>query len=196
MLKVEIFDTMPLYSEGIVSLLGRNGIDVVVAGDLGAGLSPLPPDVCVIDPSVVDKELLPDFVVTASRGAPVLLLVPDAENSVRYEAMAIGIAGCVERRARPEAFLTVVCSVAGQRPRTGPDPRWDCPAAEKAPLSPRERQVIQQIACGLTHGQIANRLAISQHTVDTYVKRIRSKMNLGNKAELTRAAVLGLMSGR
>ncbi|MFD1050487.1 hypothetical protein ACFQ1S_35665, partial [Kibdelosporangium lantanae] len=78
MIKIEIFDTMPLYSEGIVSFLGRNGIDVVVA-DLSFGLSPLPPDVCVIDPAVVDGELLPGFLRRVSRGAPVLLLVPDAE---------------------------------------------------------------------------------------------------------------------
>jgi DNA-binding CsgD family transcriptional regulator len=58
-------------------------------------------------------------------------------------------------------------------------------------LSPRERQVLRHIADGLTQSQIASRLAISHHTVDTYVRRIRSKLELGNKAELTRAALLG-----
>jgi DNA-binding NarL/FixJ family response regulator len=58
-------------------------------------------------------------------------------------------------------------------------------------LSEREEQVLRQISCGLTHGQIATRLAISPHTVDTYVKRIRAKLGVGNKAELTRAALLG-----
>jgi DNA-binding NarL/FixJ family response regulator len=57
-------------------------------------------------------------------------------------------------------------------------------------LSGREEQVLRQISCGLTHGQIATRLGISPHTVDTYVKRIRAKLGAGNKAELTRAAVL------
>nr|WP_198151908.1 response regulator transcription factor [Kibdelosporangium sp. MJ126-NF4] len=183
---------MPLYSEGIAALLARNGIEVVLTGD---DLSPLVPDVCLIDPTAVDTDLLPGFVVTVSRGAPVLFLVSDAEQSAQYEAMGIGIAGCVERRASTEAFLTAIRSVAGRWSPSEPDPRWCLPSAGQAALSPRERQVIQQIACGLTHGQIASRLAISQHTVDTYVKRIRSKMNLGNKAELTRAAVLGLMSG-
>lgn len=56
-------------------------------------------------------------------------------------------------------------------------------------LSTREHQVLQQIALGLTHHQIGRRLGISQHTVDTYVKRIRAKLGLGNKAELTRAAL-------
>ncbi|OIK27761.1 hypothetical protein VT52_010250 [Streptomyces malaysiense] len=65
--------------------------------------------------------------------------------------------------------------------------------ADRAPagLSPREEQVLRFIASGMTHGQVARRIGISQHTVDTYVKRVRSKFGIGNKAELTRVA-LGL----
>jgi len=62
-------------------------------------------------------------------------------------------------------------------------------------LSDREEQVLRQISWGLTHGQIATRLGISPHTVDTYVKRIRAKLGVGNKAELTRAALLGRLIG-
>jgi DNA-binding CsgD family transcriptional regulator len=54
----------------------------------------------------------------------------------------------------------------------------------------RAFEATQHIARGLTHSQIASRLQISQHTVDTYVERIRGKLDIGNKAELTRAAVL------
>lgn len=37
--------------------------------------------------------------------------------------------------------------------------------------------------------QTARRLKISKHTVDTYIKRARVKLRLGNKADLTRAAL-------
>jgi DNA-binding CsgD family transcriptional regulator len=73
----------------------------------------------------------------------------------------------------------------------GPETDASGDAAEDLPLSPREREVLHQVARGLTHGQIASMMGISRHTVDTYVKRIRSKLDLANKAELTRAAVLG-----
>lgn len=56
-------------------------------------------------------------------------------------------------------------------------------------LSPREHEVLAQIATGRTHDQIARLLGISRHTVDTYIKRARKKLQLGNKAELTRAAI-------
>ncbi len=84
------------------------------------------------------------------------------------------------------AYTTGVVSVTATvaPPAPGPAPADD-------PLSPRERQVIDRIAQGLTHAQIALRLGISPHTVDTYIRRIRSKLQLGNKAELARAAVLG-----
>ncbi|GGQ08173.1 hypothetical protein GCM10010266_34320 [Streptomyces griseomycini] len=60
-----------------------------------------------------------------------------------------------------------------------------------APLSQREQEVLQFIASGLTHDQVARQVGISRHTVDTYVKRVRTKFGVRNKAELTRVA-LGL----
>ena len=73
------------------------------------------------------------------------------------------------------------------------DRRTPLPAADRPEtgLSPREQQVLRFIASGMTHRQVARRIGISPHTVDTYVKRVRSKFGIGNKAELTRVA-LGL----
>jgi DNA-binding CsgD family transcriptional regulator len=58
-----------------------------------------------------------------------------------------------------------------------------------AGLSPRELQVLDLIADGLTQGQTARRLGISPHTVDTYVKRMKGKLGIASKAELIRAAM-------
>ena len=58
-------------------------------------------------------------------------------------------------------------------------------------LAPREIETLRWIALGFTHAQIATRMGLSQATVNTYAKRIRAKLAVGNKAELTRAAVLG-----
>jgi DNA-binding NarL/FixJ family response regulator len=57
------------------------------------------------------------------------------------------------------------------------------------PLAPREEETLSLIARGFTHAQVATRMGISRATVDTYVERIRTKLQLGNKAELTRAAI-------
>jgi two-component system invasion response regulator UvrY len=63
-------------------------------------------------------------------------------------------------------------------------------AANEQVLSKRERQVLRSIGEGFTHDQTARRLGISPHTVDTYVKRVRGKLRIGNKAELARAALM------
>ncbi|MFB8759372.1 response regulator transcription factor [Streptomyces nigra] len=89
--------------------------------------------------------------------------------------------------AQPEEVLR---RVTGRRAAPAPHTQ----AADHgwvAPLSPREQEVLQFIASGMTHDQVARRVGISRHTVDTYVKRVRTKFGVGNKAELTRVA-LGL----
>jgi DNA-binding NarL/FixJ family response regulator len=63
------------------------------------------------------------------------------------------------------------------------------PRADPHGLAPREVETLQWIARGLTHGQIATRMGLSQATINTYAKRIRAKLKVNNKAELTRIAI-------
>lgn len=56
-------------------------------------------------------------------------------------------------------------------------------------LTQREGQVLTLVAEGWTHKQISSKLGLSKATIDTYVQRIRQKLGLRNKADLTRAAV-------
>ncbi|ASW53455.1 response regulator transcription factor [Plantactinospora sp. KBS50] len=60
---------------------------------------------------------------------------------------------------------------------------------DPAGLAPREVETLRWIAQGLTHAQIAGRMGLTEATVNTYAKRIRAKLNAGNKAELTRIAI-------
>jgi DNA-binding NarL/FixJ family response regulator len=139
-------------------------------------------------------------ITEAAKATPVLVLnnevAPDVEPYLRA-----GASGVVSKRATPERIIGAVRAVtSGAVVRA--ENCFDAPTLERPlvvdrgepgsqRLSDREEQVLQQIAHGLTHGQIATRLGISPHTVDTYVKRIRAKLGVGNKAELTRAALLG-----
>ena len=61
--------------------------------------------------------------------------------------------------------------------------------ADTSGLAPREIETLRLIALGLTHTQIATRMGLSHATVNTYAKRIRAKLNVNNKAELTRMAI-------
>ena len=60
-------------------------------------------------------------------------------------------------------------------------------------LTPRELETLRHIASGRTYLQAARQMGLSQHTVDTYLRRIRAKLDINTTAELTRLAIaLGL----
>ncbi len=184
MIKVEIVDSSPVYVAGLVTVLTGNGMAASAAGTRPFRVA----DVCVVNPEALGDRTLSEFMASGMRPAPVLLLTEHEDTPVLAEYA--GASGLVHRQSPSDAVVRAVRTVAeggtcwpsGVAPV--PPQRWDS-------LSPREQQVLHQIARGLTHGQIANRMAISRHTVDTYVKRIRTKLVLGNKAELTRAALTG-----
>lgn len=55
-------------------------------------------------------------------------------------------------------------------------------------LTPREREVLRQIARGHAYKQIATRLSISVKTVETHVSAVLRKLQLSNRHELARWA--------
>lgn len=68
------------------------------------------------------------------------------------------------------------------------------PAAGAPPLTPRERQVLQLIAKGLSYQRIAETLAMSPHTVTTHIKQIYRKLEVNSRGEAVFEALqLGLL---
>ncbi len=61
-------------------------------------------------------------------------------------------------------------------------------------LSDRERQVLELVARGHTNREVAERLALSIKTVETYRSRLSDKLGIRTRAELVRfAAETGLL---
>jgi DNA-binding NarL/FixJ family response regulator len=117
------------------------------------------------------------------------------------EALRSGAFGCVSKQAGEQELLRAVETVAlgglyvasGLATRLHHELRR--PAGTPVPaLAHREQEALRLLATGLTHGQIARRMGLTEATVNTYVKRIRNKLNVRNKADLTRKAIeLGLL---
>ena len=112
-------------------------------------------------------------------------------------AMQAGASGYLTKQAGEEAYATAIRSVAAgtfylsaqladliQAATLG-----QAPARPQETLSPREQEALGYIARGFTHQQTATRMGVSKATVDTYIARIRTKLQLGNKAELALAAL-------
>ncbi len=68
----------------------------------------------------------------------------------------------------------------------GAMPRPDDPELDQ--LTPREKEVLRQIARGYTYKQVARRLSISIKTVETHVSAVLRKLQLSSRHELARWA--------
>jgi DNA-binding NarL/FixJ family response regulator len=207
-IRADVLVSSPIFLIGLVQTLTNAGIKVVAVRT-----SPCVGPSWLADTADIDVDALvpPDpltHITEAARSAPVLVLDNDTTTSTAY--LRAGASGVVSKRAPGETLIAAIRSVICGRPAAPAElamadlamadlpvadpPPVDQPDAANQHLSEREEQVLRQIAHGLTHGQIATRLGISPHTVDTYVKRIRAKLGVGNKAELTRVALLGLLA--
>jgi DNA-binding NarL/FixJ family response regulator len=92
----------------------------------------------------------------------------------------------VERIATGDAVFSpklagfVLDAFAGALPSPS-DPELD-------QLTPREREVLRQIAMGHPYKQVARRMSISVKTVETHVSAVLRKLQLSNRHELARWA--------
>lgn len=63
-------------------------------------------------------------------------------------------------------------------------------------LSPREQEIVRLVSIGHPNKMIALKLAISQHTVNTHVRRIFGKLGVSSRAEMVAYAMQsGLLNG-
>jgi len=191
-IRTDILVSSPIFLVGLVQTLNDAGIKVVAART-----SPNEEPSWLADAVLIDVDALcpPDdltYITEVAKGSAVLVLNNDSGGGTYLRA---GASGVISKRESGERIVRAVCAVASGT-RVYPDDCADPLTVERCEvpghhLSEREDQVLRQISQGLTHGQIATRLGISPHTVDTYVKRIRAKLGVGNKAELTWVALLG-----
>jgi DNA-binding CsgD family transcriptional regulator len=63
------------------------------------------------------------------------------------------------------------------------------PAKNAPPETPREKERLQLIAEGYTNPQIAEKIFLSQFTVDSHRKNLLAKLNVKNTATLIKLAV-------
>jgi DNA-binding NarL/FixJ family response regulator len=193
-IRTDLVVSSPIFLVGLVETLNNAGIKVVAVRNSPDEDPSWLADAVLIDVDALDPAAEAAQVARAAACTAVLVL--DNEPTANPAYLQAGAAGVISKRETAERMVNAVRAVTSGG-YVSPDE--SCPARAAVErtevpgpqLSEREEQVLRQIARGLTHGQIATRLGISPHTVDTYVKRIRAKLGVGNKAELTRAALLG-----
>ena len=191
--------------------LGRRQIDRRAAGLAAAAIA-------AILALVVLELLAPPFLPL---GAAVLVLVVisslylDGRLVVAIVAVAVAgraldaaLGGISSALAALETACFIAAAGAGlaSRRRSGGSQRDEASAAATtapstvarfsgAPLTEREREVIEMAVRGLTAGQIAERLHISKRTVETHLERVSTKLGVRSKRELIATAFDEARSG-
>ena len=210
--RVLIADDQALVRAGFRRLLESEGIEVV--GEAGDGVEAvdmarrLRPSVVLMDirmPRLDGIEATRRLVSTDGAAMRVLILTTFGLDDYVFEALRAGASGFMLKDAPPEDLLDAVAiigrgdalispavtrSVIEEFVRRAPAPTEPPPLLED--LTPREREVLELLARGLSNAEIAARLVVSEGTVKTHVAHVLSKLRLRDRIQ---AVILAYESG-
>lgn len=207
MTRVLVVDDQFLIRAGLVGLLrAAPGIEVV--GEAGDGAEAVAlaartrPDVILMDirmPGMSGITATEKILADAPEPPPrVLVLTTFDLDEYVYGALRAGASGFLLKDSGPERLLAAVAAVGGGDALFAPSvtcrlveafarQAGSGDSAEPPPdlgaLTLREVEVLKLIAGGLSNGDIADRLYISEATVKTHLNRTMTKLDLDSRAQ-------------
>jgi DNA-binding NarL/FixJ family response regulator len=192
MTRVLIADDDDLMRAGLAELLTADP-EIEIVGQAATGRQAverarrLAPEVVLMDVRMPDLDGIAATRELA-RAAPavrVLVLTTFEQDDYIFGALRAGASGFLLKRTRPEELLAAVRTVAAGEALLSPsvtrrviDRMAQQPTPDLADqarldaLTPREREVLERIARGLSNREIAAALAVEESTIRTHVKRI------------------------
>jgi DNA-binding NarL/FixJ family response regulator len=204
MTTVLIVDDQALIRVGLRKVLDAEP-DMTVAGEAGDGEDAvaearrLRPDIVLMDirMPVLDGIEATRRIVGAQPGTRVLILTTFGLDTYVYDALRAGASGFMLKDAPPEEIAAAVRIVASgeallapaitravieEFARQSPAPAAPQPIAVEE-LTPREREVLDLLARGLSNPEICETLVISEATAKTHVARILQKLDLRDRVQ-------------
>jgi DNA-binding NarL/FixJ family response regulator len=155
------------------------GLDGVQATERLLAQQPDPPKVVMLTTFDLDE-----YVFAAIRAGASGFLLKDSRPDELLAAIRTVLGG--DAVVAPSATRRLLEHVAGEPPAgTGEDPRL-------AQLTPREREVLLEIARGRSNAEIAGDLFMAEATVKTHVGRLLAKLEQRDRVQL---AVLAYETG-
>ena len=201
--RVLLVDDDDLMRAGLKAVLSSDAT-IEVVGEAGDGrvaveaTRKLRPDVVLMDVRMPDLDG-----ISATReilaGLPqvkVTVLTTFEQDDYIFGALNAGASGFLLKRTKPEALIAAIHTIAAGDSLLSPSvtrrviermagQSFADPTASRRldQLTPREREVLELIARGLSNSEIAAAFVIEESTVKTHVKRILMKLRLRDRVQ-------------
>jgi DNA-binding NarL/FixJ family response regulator len=204
MIEVLVVDDHPMVRQGLRTFLDLQGDITVVgeAGDAAAAVDAavaLDPDVVLLDlrmPGGDGVAVLHDLRARQVR-ARVLIVTSFTEPDAVLPAVRAGAAGYVYKDVEPSSLAAAIRAVHAGHVLLHPDVAALLLAGEQrrpagAELTPRERQILVELARGRSNREIARALGLAEKTVKTHVSAVLTKLGVQDR---TQAALFAVRTG-
>lgn len=204
MIRILIADDHSIVRAGLKNILSfESDIDIVAeaacVNDAMDLVHSHKPDVLILDISMPGRSGL-DAIEDFKRISPqtrILILTMFNEEIHALRCIKAGASGYLTKDAVPEALVTAIRRLHAGRKYISPDLAEQLASEVSSPsptephalLSPREYEVLRQLALGHKPTAIADALGLSPRTVGTYRRRVLEKLQLTSTAELIHFAL-------
>ncbi len=206
-IKLMLADDHAVVRSGLRMLLDAQP-DMEIIGEAESGaeavakVQELRPDIVLMDVEMPEmngieatrkiKESVPETAVLA--------LTMYEDEQYFFEMLKAGASGYVPKRAAPDELVNAIRTVsrgdvflyptlAARLVNDYINRDETTAVADEEDLTPREKEVLIQIAEGLTNPEIAEELTISIKTVDRHRENIMRKLNLHSRVDLVKYAI-------
>jgi DNA-binding NarL/FixJ family response regulator len=203
-----LVDDQPMLRMGYRMILDAQP-DLSVVGEAENGLEAVEltarvnPDVVLMDvrmPGLDGVEATERIVASGSPSRIIILTTFDLDEYA-YGALRAGASGFLLKDVPPSDMLSAIRAVATgdavvapsvtrrllaqfARHLPGPEPPGGALDARVESLTPRERELLVEVARGLSNAEIAERLVLSEATVKTHVGSILGKLGLRDRVQI------------
>jgi DNA-binding NarL/FixJ family response regulator len=212
MIRVALVEPMALVGAGMREVIdGEPDMEVVAevrtAGDALAAVEESAPHIVLMDVELQEPSVsAATRRLTQDSGSAVVIVGGEDDDASIIGAMEVGATGHIPAIARPADLVAVIRRVAD-----GEDPLRDevvarphlvdkvveafregfrhQDSAAEIPLTPRELEVLRQVATGMKNRQIADQLLLTEQTVKNHLSRIMHKLGVPNRTHAVTFAV-------
>ncbi|HEY6014162.1 MAG TPA: response regulator transcription factor [Candidatus Limnocylindrales bacterium] len=211
-IRVVLVEPLALVGAGMREVIdGEPDMEVVAevrtAGDALAAVEQSSPDIVLMDVGLQEPTAsAATRRLTQDSGSAVVVVGGDDDDASIMDAMEVGATAHVAAAAQPAELVAVIRRVAD-----GEDPLHDQvvarpdlvgkvveafregfrhqDSAADIPLTPRELEILREVASGRKNRQIADRLVLTEQTVKNHLSRILHKLGVPNRTHAVTFAV-------